>query len=64
MNNSKDNDDQFSSIVAQIIPSDFDVDLIYKAKNTALFAAKRKFHWHFVRATSENINGHINNGHL
>jgi hypothetical protein len=61
MNNSKDNDDQFSSIVAQIIPSDFDVDLIYKAKNTALFAAKRKFHWHFVRATSENINGHINN---
>ena len=62
MNISIDNyDDQYASMFDAIIPNDFDVDLIYKAKCSALFSAKRKFHWQFVRATSETIDGFTNN---
>ena len=62
MNTSIDNDDdKFSSMFDAIIPNDFDVDLIYRTKDTALFSAKRKFHWHFVRATTETIDGFTNN---
>jgi hypothetical protein len=62
MNNSVvDNEDSLAFIYDEVIPSDFDVELLYKAKNSALFAAKRKFHWQFVRATSETIDGFTNN---
>ena len=62
MNNSVvDNEDSLAFIYDEVIPSDFDVELLYKAKSSALFAAKRKFHWQFVRATSETIDGFTNN---
>ncbi len=46
-------DNQYTSIFDAISPRDFDVDLIYKTKGSALFSAKRKFHWHFVKANSD-----------
>ncbi len=62
MNNSTDdNEDSLSYIYEEVIPSDFDVDLILRTKNKALFAAKRKFYWHFVRATSETNDGYTHN---
>jgi hypothetical protein len=62
MSNAVDDDeDSLSYIYDEVIPSDFHVDLIFKVKDRALFAAKRKFHWHFVRATSETIDSFTNN---
>jgi len=46
-------DNQYTSIFDAISPRDFDVDLIHKTKSSALFSAKRKFHWHFVKANSD-----------
>jgi hypothetical protein len=46
-------DDQYASIFDAIIHNDFDVDLIYKTKSSALFSAKMKCHWHFVKANSD-----------
>ena len=47
MSNAVDDDeDSLSYIYDEVIPSDFHVDLIFKVKDRALFAAKRKFHWH------------------
>ncbi len=54
-------DDQYASMFNAIISNDFDVDLIYKTKCSALFSAKRKFYWQFVRTTSETIDGFTNN---
>ena len=45
-------DDQYASMFDAIIPKDFNVDLIYKAKSSALFSGKKKFHWQFVKANS------------
>lgn len=34
-------DDQYASMFDAIIPKDFNVDLIYKAKSSALFSGKK-----------------------
>jgi hypothetical protein len=60
-NSVDDSEDSLSYIYDEVIPSDFHVDLIFRAKNKALFAAKRKFHWHFVKATSETNDGYTHN---
>lgn len=35
----------------QVIPTDFDVELLYKTDDGSLFGAKRKDVWHFVKTT-------------